>query len=205
MGEKRAYRKKKQLARHRMEILHATVDLFYQKGFKGVTVPEIATAVDFGMGTLYRIFPGGKEEIYQSMQEIVVAAFEREVEAALAEACDERQVIRRYILAAAAVYKAYPKQMAMYVRDTAGIGLDLGSGLCAPLARRYRACASPVEKAIASGTKKGLFFPFPNGTVLRCLRSVINGFLMDLQENEMTIEQRAELIETFFFNGLLMK
>lgn len=205
MGEKRENRKKEALARKRMEIIDAAAALFYEKGVKGVTVPEIAKAADFGVGTLYRIFPGGKEEIYLAMQEIVVAAFEREIETAMAGARDDLDVIRRYIRAAAAVYAAYPSQMAMYLRDTAGIGLDLGTGLYGPLALRYRNCAAPVEKAIAEATAAGRFSPFPKGTVLMCLRSIINSFFMDVRENEMTIEQRAELIETFFFNGLLMK
>lgn len=207
MGEKREYRKKKVQEQNRMEVFEAAVNLFYEKGYKGVRVPEIAAAVEFGVGTLYRLFPGGKEEIYHAMQEIVVQAFEDEIEKSMADAEDEIDIIRRYIRAAAAVYDAYPRQMAMYLRDTAGVGLDLGCGLSGSLADRYRACAAHVEKAVIAGEEKGRFNAFPRGTPMMCLRSIINGFFMNVRDNEteMTIETRAELIEKFFFNGLVME
>ncbi|WDP85190.1 MAG: TetR/AcrR family transcriptional regulator [Desulfobacter sp.] len=207
MGDKREDRKKRNQARNRQEVLWATVNLFFEKGYKGVTVPEIARAVEFGVGTLYRLFPGGKEEIYHAMQTIVVQAFEEKVDFFTAQAGDEVEIIRQYIRSAAAVYDAYPKQMAMYLRDTAGVGLDLGYGLPESLASRYRACGKHVEKAIRTGEQKGRFNAFPKGAPMMCLRSIINGFFMNNQDNEpqMTMEKRVELIETFFFNGLLIE
>jgi len=207
MGEIRAYRKKQDQQRNRLAVIEVTVNLFYEKGYKGVTVPEIARAVEFGVGTLYRLFPGGKEEIYHAMQKIVVQAFENEIERFMADAGDEIDIIRRYIRAAAAVYDAYPKQMAMYLRDTAGVGLDLGYGLSDALASRYRACGDHVERAVKKGEKNGRFTVFSQGAPMMCLRSIINGFFMNClaNEQEMTMEKRVELIEKFFFNGLLIE
>lgn len=207
MGERRAYRKKQDQERNRLEVIEATVDLFYAKGYKGVTVPEIAGAVEFGVGTLYRLFPGGKEEIYHAMQEIVVQTFEKKIEEFMADPGDEVDTIRRYIRAAAAIYDTYPKQMSMYVRDTAGVGLDLGYGLAGSLAPRYRACAQYVEKAVGQGEQNGRFKAFPKGAAMMCLRSIINGFFMNRRENgqKLTMEESVELIEKFFFNGLLIE
>lgn len=205
MGDKRTSRKKREHERNRLEVIEATVNLFYEKGYNGATVPEIARKVEFGVGTLYRLFPGGKEEIYHAMQEIVVRAFEEEIEKVLSGVEDEVEIIRRYILAAAAVYETYPKQMAMYLRDTAGIGLDLGHGLADSLASRYRACAERVEKAIRSGEQKGIFKTFPEGASMMCLRAVINGFFINWRESgqEVSMKEYIELIEAFFLKGVM--
>ncbi len=204
MGEKRVSRKKKNQERNRLEVIEATVNLFYKKGYSGVTVPEIAGAVEFGVGTLYRLFPGGKEDIYHAMQEIVVKTFEEKIEKFMAGLEDEVEIIRQYIRAAATVYEAYPKQMAMYMRDTAGVGLDLGYGLEQSLAHRYRACAEHVEKAIKRGEEKGRFKTFPPGTAVICLRTMIRGFFMNCQETgkNASTEEYIELIEAFFFDGV---
>jgi AcrR family transcriptional regulator len=207
MGKKKENRKKQEKDRNRQEVISCAIDLFYKKGYQGVTVPEIAAAVEFGVGTLYRLFPEGKEEIYHAMMEIVVRAFEKEIENNMAGAEDETDMIRRYIRSAAAVYEAYPKQMGMYVRNTAGVGLDLGFGLTKELASRYRACSAHVEQALIKGQERGEFTALPPGMSMMCLRSAINGFFMNSLENEekQTIGQTVELIETFFFNGILKK
>lgn len=205
MGEKRVSRKREKQERNRLEIIEATVNLFYKKGYNGVTVPEIARAVEFGVGTLYRLFPGGKEDIYHAMQEIVVRTFEEEIEKHMDGVEDEVEIIRQYIQAAAAVYEAYPKQMSMYLRDTAGVGLDLGYGLEESLALRYRVCAQHVEKAIERGEEKGRFKAFPPGAAVLCLRTMINGFFIHCQQagNNLAIREYTQLIEAFFFDGLI--
>lgn len=207
MGERKENRKKQEKERNRQEILDCSVAPFYEKGYRGVTMPEIASAVDFGVGTIYRLFPGGKEEIYHTLMEVVVRAFEKETERHMACAEDEIDMVRGYIRSAAAVYEAYPRQMAMYVRDTAGIGMDLGPGLTKELAARYRACAAPVEQALTRGVENGLFSALPRGMPMICLRSAINVFFMNSLENGETknIRETIGLIETFFFNGALKK
>jgi AcrR family transcriptional regulator len=205
MDEKRKFRKQQKQESNRREVIEATVTLFYKKGYNGVTVPEIARAVEFGVGTLYRLFPGGKEDIYHAMQEIVVKTFEEKIEKFMAGVEDEVEIIRQYIRAAAAVYEAYPKQMAMYLRDTAGVGLDLGYGLEKSLAHRYRACAEHVEKAIRKGEEKGRFKAFPHGAAVMCLRTMINGFFINCQETGKNVSpgENSELIEAFFLGGLM--
>ena len=44
-------------------ILKAATELFAEKGYAGATLEEIAVRAEFGKGTLYNYFPGGKENI----------------------------------------------------------------------------------------------------------------------------------------------
>jgi AcrR family transcriptional regulator len=97
MDQKRLTRREREQLRHRKEILDAAVSVFWEKGFNGAGVQEIAQKAEFGVGTLYRLFPGGKKEIYNSLQLIVVSTFEEELQKTMIKAQDEVQMIRAYI------------------------------------------------------------------------------------------------------------
>ena len=47
----------------RSEILLGAQEVFAEKGYAQATLEEIATRAEFGKGTLYNYFPGGKQEI----------------------------------------------------------------------------------------------------------------------------------------------
>ncbi len=55
-------RDRERLARSRA-ILDAALDIFANKGYEGATLDEVAERAEFGKGTLYNYFPGGKVEI----------------------------------------------------------------------------------------------------------------------------------------------
>ena len=198
-------RRERRHVRRSGEIMETAVELFFRQGYHGVTVQEIALAAEFGVGTLYRLFPGGKEDIYVALQEKVIATFEANISANLKSVRDEHEIIRRYIRAAADVYAEYPREMAVYLRDHTGISLDLEKGLGTDLAYRYQACADKVHKAIASGIKKGLFHPMPPNAAVRILRAIINGFFwtwLEQPEQGPAINELVELIETVFLRGV---
>ncbi|GMQ81083.1 MAG: TetR/AcrR family transcriptional regulator [Rhodothermia bacterium] len=44
-------------------MLSAATELFAEKGYAGATLDEIALRAEFGKGTLYNYFPGGKKQI----------------------------------------------------------------------------------------------------------------------------------------------
>ncbi len=188
----------------RAEILKAAVTLFYENGYTGVTVAQIARDAEFGVGKIYRLFPGGKENIYYAIQEMVVEAFEREIAILLNGVTSEIDIIRRYVRAAANVYKTYPRQMSMYLKQVAGAGMDPGYKLPKPLAARYRACASHVEQAFISGEKKGRFKSIPPKTALLVLRAIITDRFLDWYNNggQAPMEPCIEMIEQFFLTGL---
>ena len=198
-------RRERQQALHRAEIMEAAVELFYRQGYNGVAVQEIALSAEFGVGTLYRLFPGGKEDIYVALQDMVITAFENNVADNLKNVREEHQIIRQYIRAAADVYAEYPREMAVYLRDHTGVGMDLGRGMGKDLADRYRACADKVKQALTSGMQKGLFRPMPPDAAVRVLRAVINGFFwtwLEQPDQGPAINQLVGLIEEVFLRGV---
>ena len=59
-------RKERDLELRRRLILDKAMDLFQKNSFSGVTLDDIASAIEFSKGTIYNHF-GSKEEIYASI------------------------------------------------------------------------------------------------------------------------------------------
>jgi AcrR family transcriptional regulator len=173
-----AARREREQQRHRREILQAAVEAFAERGFHAAGVAEIAQAAQFGVGTLYRLFPGGKEELYLALKERVVAAFEQALEREAAGAAGPAEAVAAYIRASVAVYAGHPREMAMYLQEVAGLGFDLGAGLPPELRRRYRACAGVARRALDQARQAGLLRSLEPEAAFALLRAVINGLAM---------------------------
>lgn len=78
-------RERERLAR-RQAMLDAALVVFGEHGFEGATLDEIADQAEFGKGTLYNYFPGGKEELFHTLfEEHVVSGLRAVVAQALPE------------------------------------------------------------------------------------------------------------------------
>lgn len=70
----------------RAEILSAAQAVFAEKGYAQATLEEIAQRAEFGKGTLYNYFPGGKQEIlfaiferlYDQLCDLIDTTFDKE-------------------------------------------------------------------------------------------------------------------------------
>lgn len=56
-------RRERERQRRRQAILEAAQAVFAEKGYENATLDEIANRAEFGKGTLYNYFEGGKEEL----------------------------------------------------------------------------------------------------------------------------------------------
>ena len=61
-------RERERLAR-RAEMLVAAQEVFAEKGYTDATLDEVASRAEYGKGTLYNYFPGGKQEILLAIVE----------------------------------------------------------------------------------------------------------------------------------------
>lgn len=205
MDQQPPTRRQREQERHRLEVLEAAVVVFAARGFHAAGMQEIAQQAQFGVGTLYRLFPGGKDEIYLALKRRVVEAFESELQEGLAGLDDPVRQLGAYIGASARVYASHPREMALYLRETAGAGFDLSLGLPSDLAARYQACSGWALKALERGMAAGRLRPLEPQAALLFLRAVINGFLMRwLQEpRAASLDQTAALVEDVFLRGVL--
>lgn len=197
-------RRERQAFQNREEIMEAAVELFAQKGFHASGVAEIAQRAEFGVGTLYRLFPGGKDHIYRELKRRVLESFEEGLARELAGASDPVEKVRCYIAASVRAYGDHPREMTMYLREVAGLGFDLGVGLPRELRSRFQACTEVARQALWEGMEQGSLRRMELDSALWFLRATINGFLMRwLAAPQLhSLDQVREMIEEAFFHGL---
>jgi len=75
----------------RQQILAAAEDLFLAKGYKGVSMKDLAAAVQVKPAALYYHFPNGKEEVFVEMLAQVMAETSERALRALTAAADFRE------------------------------------------------------------------------------------------------------------------
>ena len=47
------------------ELISRATEVFWQKGYTAASAQDLMKAMDIGQGSFYRVFPGGKKELYQ--------------------------------------------------------------------------------------------------------------------------------------------
>ena len=78
-------RKDRERLHRRNDILQAAQEVFAEKGYNQATLEQLALKAEFGKGTLYNYFPGGKQEIllsifealYDQLCELIAHTFEK--------------------------------------------------------------------------------------------------------------------------------
>jgi len=115
----------KQLAEHpsstvdqetRQQILTQAAELFLAKGYKGVSMKELAAAVEVTSAALYYHFPKGKEELFTKMiQTVFVEKGLAGIDQTLAATQDVRE--RLTLLTAALLTLPLDERLSTLIRD----------------------------------------------------------------------------------------
>lgn len=83
-GARELTRRERERLMRRQLMLNAARSVFAERGYADATLDEIAQRAEFGKGTLYNYFEGGKEEIllavfedlYAALQELILTTFD---------------------------------------------------------------------------------------------------------------------------------
>jgi len=92
-----AGRRQRRAAATRMNLYHAAIQLFAEKGFNNVTVEDITDAADVGKGTFFNYFPT-KDHVLGVLVEIQLAKIREAVESAAGSRQSIRSVLHRLSL-----------------------------------------------------------------------------------------------------------
>jgi len=100
----------------RRQILTKAAELFLAKGYKGVSMKELAAAVDVTSAALYYHFPKGKEDLFTTMiQTVFVDEGVAGIEETLAATQDVRE--RLTLLTSALLTLPLDERLSMLLRD----------------------------------------------------------------------------------------
>ena len=212
-------RRERERLERRRAMLDAARSVFAEKGYQEATLDEIAERAEFGKGTLYNYFEGGKEEllfaifedVHEGMCRLVKDFFENEEE----RDRPTRDVFRDLFETAIRYFVKNQEVFMILVREAQRVQLGGGAERVACLLeqrdRVIDQLEPPLQKAIDAGKLKAL----PTRPVAHMIMGNIKGYLMyasplnfcpdtPAQETERpSPEKAADFLATILFDGLL--
>lgn len=205
-------RDRERLARSRA-ILDAALDTFAEKGYEGATLDEVAERAEFGKGTLYNYFPGGKEEIlfalFDEVYDGVVRLTENYFSDQLLGENATREVFRAYISRMISHFIDRLPNFLLLIKEAHrmvfGDQTESADYLFTQRERVAEALARPLQSAMDRGEIK----PLDAHTVAHLVMGNIHGYLMFAcprnggKSASADPEQGADFITTILFDGLL--
>lgn len=186
-------------------IARSARELFLTKSYEEVTVQDIASAAEFGKGTIYQYFSSKEEILYYLITQAVEEANDH-----LEEECtkqpDACRALNIYISQQYQHYMTTNRLLLSYMR-LALEGMLKPEWINVTNAQRERRLAY-VAEIIARGQAEGLFIEADSLQLARALRNVIRGFTMEQLESNRTELRNSndiDLIKSVIFAGIMRK
>ncbi len=209
-------RRERERQMRRTEILQAAKAVFAEKGYTHATLDEIAQRAEFGKGTLYNYFEGGKEDIlfacfdkiYDDLCEVVESSFDADATAGR----PFREVLYHFILANFNFFMEHQELFMILVKEayrmTFSDDRDKAAYFQQQRERLVGTLARPLEAAVAAGEVR----PMPPHALAHMIMGNVSGLQMhltlgcadDMEEESMLNkpETAAQFLTTMLFDGL---
>lgn len=199
-------------------MLDAALAVFAEKGYEGATLDEVAERAEFGKGTLYNYFPGGKTELFTVLfEEVVFGGVLGIIEQSFAAPdgfstpATARETFRAFVAALVDHFRSHRDVLLLFMRGAHRMAQEEGalSLIAARNLRLIETLARPVEAAIGAGVLR----PLPPVAVAHLLMGNVRGYLMaevaacaPAAARPLpfeTADEAADFITTVLFDGLL--
>ena len=156
-------RERERLAR-RQAMLTAARDVFAERGFVRATLDEVAERAEFGKGTLYNYFPGGKEELLRAVLDELFDELETLMEplldAPVADTEGFRAALHAYLGRSARYYYRNQSFFHLLMREAWRLQLsaveESRDYLHAQVERSVTALSAVIARAVAAGAVRPL-------------------------------------------------
>lgn len=209
-------RRERERYMRRDDMLRAAQAVFAEKGYAQATVDEIAHRAEYGKGTLYNYFPGGKEDIlFAIFDELYDAICGSIDEAFSANSAAERPFRETFRDAMEAIFKFFLDRQELFlllIKEAHRMLLNEDREKAAYFVRQrdrvVESFRAPVEKAIAAGELK----PLPPIAIAHLVWGNVSGIQMHLcvecadgcpkQSLLETASDAADFLTTSLLDGL---
>jgi len=207
-------RRERERQTRRAAMLRSALAVFAERGYEQATLEEVADHAEYGKGTLYNYFPGGKEEILLSLFEALFADLEAVITEHFRRAPDppDAQALRDLIALLLRHFTSHPAVFLVIAKEAqrlilsddpekVALLIDLRDGLISVL-------AEPIGRAMEAGVLRKLA---PVGVAHMMLGNVtgyLSAHLTCSHEDGIDgglpdPEQAAAFIGDILFDGLL--
>ncbi len=212
--EKTLSRRERERLRRRRLMLDAAQAVFAEKGYTDATLEEIAERAEFGKGTLYNYFEGGKEEILLAIfDEIHDGIYERVQR--FAEEARERslhEAYRRFICRAFDFFLERRDLFIVLLKESHRLIFGDDAERAAHFHAQQDRVVNALEPALERAAARGEIRPLPPHFVGHMLIENTKGMLMarammDRHEDCADSllhrpEEAADALATLLFDGL---
>lgn len=214
-------RRERERLTRRTAMLDAALAVFAEHGFNGASVDEIAERAEFGKGTLYNYFPGGKDELYEALfEERVVGGLLAVVRATLPEdrplstPGEARTAFRDFVAALLHHFEANRSVLRLYISEAPRAFHN--PERMAAMIRLFEGFMASVTRAVERATEAGALRPLPALPVAHLLIGNVRGLLMAHVASDcapasahtippLVPDEAADFITTVLFDGLIAR
>ncbi len=201
-------------------MLDAALAVFAEKGYVGASVDEIAERAEFGKGTIYNYFPGGKDELYFALfAERVVGGLRAAIDASFPDDVDlstpdaARAAFQSFIRRLIGQFEEARGPLLMFMKEghRTHLELDNAADFGLHFLGVMDAVAQPIQRAIDAGALR----PLPAHPVAHVLMGNVRAYLMAEVDADCdpsgsfepapfgSADEAAEFLTTVLFDGLL--
>jgi len=208
-------RRERERQMRRNAMLEAACAVFAEKGYTHATIDEIAQRSEFGKGTLYNYFEGGKEDIFFAIFDEIYDDFCSFIRSSFTNeelgSRPIRELFREFIASCFEFFLERKSLFMMLIKEAHRMMFsDEPKKATFFINHRERvvsALTEPIEHAIARGEIK----PFPPRSIANMILGNINGCQMQMMlereqggaKSENEASESADFLTTMLFDGLL--
>jgi TetR/AcrR family transcriptional regulator len=183
MDNRKLSRRARERLAQRQAMLDAALELFSAKGYRNVSMHEIAARGEFAIGTLYKFFKN-KEDLYKAMLLETSYKFRDVLTKAITEPVREIEKLRNYVRIKGQLFRANAPMIRLYFVETQGAEMNVMAGVDATIRRERQKFLRSMAAIFESGLKKRHFKRIASPFHLAvALDSLTNAYLFLWLEN----------------------
>lgn len=197
-------------------MLDAARVVFAEKGFSAATITEIAQRAEFGKGTLYNYFDGGKEDLLRA----ILDGMYDDLKAITSEAFGEprlkteplRVLFHAYLKRVFEYYQGNLDVFLIVLKEAYRLILADEEEMSSYFAAQRRSLVDALRPVLDYGISSGQLKPMPVDTLGQLILGNIKGCQLHaclasrngngICQPEITPSEQADLLTTILFDGM---
>ena len=211
-------RRERERQMRRDAILQAAREVFAKRGYEQATLDEIAQRAEFGKGTLYNYFPGGKEELLMVTLEQLYDNLEALTKSIFQDAIDSPETLlksfQQFITAHLRFFEENRDIFHLLIKEAHRLMLTQGKAQAQHLILQRERLITHLVPVFTSAMEAGLLRPMDPHLVAHTLLGNIYGmmFAMHMKQHcplakqtspPLSSEEAATFLTSVLFEGLL--
>lgn len=193
----------------KMEIIHAAIKVFSEKGMVKAKMADIALEAGIGKGTIYEYFRS-KEDVFASGFQIFFQGMQEQIERAINSTMDPVEQLRYLISVSFKSFLQHGSDLAMIMMDFWAEGIrnkDEKILNAVDLRKIYHEFRIMIKAIIENGIKRGVFRNVDSHHVASLLIGALDGIMLQwiMDHKVIDLNKVTESVNDIFINCLYKK